>query len=76
MDDMVYFGFSDGASWHTWNLDSATWVIYYPAGQLMVSRGVCIGHTSNNMVEYIVVINRLSESISYGINLLVVYLDS
>jgi len=42
----------------------------------MVSRGVCIGPTSNNIVEYTVVLNLLSEAISYGIDSLVVYLDS
>ena len=76
MDDSVYFGFADGASRHTRNLASAAWVLYYPTGQLMASRGVCIGPTSNNMVEYTVVINLLSEAISHGIDSLVVYLDS
>ena len=52
------------------------WVIYYPSGQLMVSRGVCIGPASNNIAEYTVVLNLLFEAISYGIDSLVVYLDS
>src|SRR3984885_4441651 len=76
MDDLVYFGFIDGASRHTQNLASTTWVLYYPTGQLMVSRGVCIGPASNNMVEYTVVINFLSEAISHEIDSLVYYLDS
>ena len=76
MDDLVYFGFADGASRHTRNLAYAAWVLYYPTGQLMISRGVCIGPTSNNMAEYTAVINLLCEAISYGIDLLVVYLDS
>lgn len=76
MDDLVYFRFVNGANRHTQNLASATWVIYYPSGQLMVSRGVCIGSALNNIAEYIVVINLLFEAISYGIDLLVVYLDS
>src|ERR1700733_1104883 len=76
MDDLVYFGFADGASRHTRNLVSAAWVLYYPTNQLMVSRGICIGPASNNMAEYTVVINLLSVEISYGIDLLVVYLDS
>ena len=42
----------------------------------MVSRGVCIGPASNDMAEYTAVINLLSEAISYGIDSLVVYLDS
>jgi len=76
IDDLVYFGFADGASQHNRNLAFAAWVIYYPIGQLMVSKGVCIGPTSNNMAEYIAIINLLSEAISYGIDSLVVYLDS
>ena len=76
MDDLVYFGFADGASWHTRNLASAPWVLYYPTGHLMVSRGVCIGPTLNNMTEYTTVINLLSEAISHEIDSLVVYLDS
>ena len=42
----------------------------------MVSRGVRIGPTSNNMAKYTVVINLLSKVISYEIDSLVVYLDS
>jgi ribonuclease HI len=76
MDDLVYFGFADGASRYTWNLASAAWVLYYPTGQLIVSRGVCIGPASNNMAEYTAFINLLSEALSYGIDSLVVYLDS
>ena len=76
MDDLICSGFADGASRHTRNLASTAWVIYYPSGQLMVSRGVCIGPASNNITEYIVVINLLSKAIYYGIDSLVVYLDS
>jgi len=76
MDDLIYFGFTDSASQHTQNLTSVAWVIYYPTSQLMVSRGVCISPASNNMAKYTAVINLLSEAISYGIDSLVVYLDS
>ena len=41
-----------------------------------MSRGVCIGPASNNIAAYIVIINLLSKEITYGIDLLVVYLDS
>lgn len=76
MDELVYFGFNDGANRHTRNLDSVAWVIYYPSSQLMMSRGVCIGPDSNNIAKYTTIINLLSEAISYGIDPLVVYLDS
>lgn len=42
----------------------------------MVSRGVCISPASNNIVEYTIVINSLSEVISLDIDSLVLYLDS
>ena len=57
MGDLVYLGFTDGASRHTQNLASTIWVICYPSGQLLVSKGICIGPTSNNMVEYNAIIN-------------------
>lgn len=75
MDDLIYLGFIDGANRHTWNLASTAWVIYYPSIQLMVLRGVCISPTSNNISEYIVAINLLSEEVSIDIDSLVVYLD-
>ena len=62
---MSLFGFADGASRHTRNLDSAAWVLHYPSGQLLVSRGVCIGPASNNVAKYTAVINLLSEAISW-----------
>lgn len=36
---------------------------------------MCIGPASNNMAKYSVIINLLSEEISYGIESLVVHLD-
>lgn len=78
MGDLVYLGFTNGASRHTQNLASVTWVIYYPSGQLLIARGTCISLASNNIVEYSVAINLLFEAISFGIESysLVVYLDS
>jgi len=52
MDDLVYLGFANGASRHTQNVASAAWVIYYPTGQLLVSRGNCIDPASNNVAKY------------------------
>ena len=73
---MSHYGFADGASRHTRNLASAAWVLHYPFGQLLVSRGVCIGPASNNIAEYIAVVYLLSEEISLGVDSLVVFLDS
>lgn len=76
LDVINHFGFVDGASRHTWNLTSTTWVLHYPSSQLLVLRGVYIGPTSNNVVEYTTVINLLSEEISWDVDSLVVFLDS
>jgi len=73
---MSHFGFTDGASRHTWNLASAAWVLHYPSGQLLVSRGVCIGPASNNIEKYTAVVYLLLEAISLGVDSLVVFLDS
>jgi ribonuclease HI len=72
----VYFGFTDGASQHTQRLASATWVIFTPRGQLLSSRGICLGDTTNNVVEYSAVIELLRDALSHGISRLWVYLDA
>jgi hypothetical protein len=61
---------------HTQNLASTTWVIYSPKGQLVVSGGACLGPTTNNVVEYSVVIKLLRDVIAHGISCLEVHLDS
>ena len=65
---MSHFGFTDGASRHTWNLATTAWVLHYPSGQLLVSRGVYIGPASNNVEEYTAVVYLLSEAISLGVD--------
>jgi hypothetical protein len=66
-ESSVYVGFTDGASHHTWNRASATWVIYSPTNQLVFTRGVCLRATTNNVVEYSVMIELLRATLSYGI---------
>jgi ribonuclease HI len=58
-ESSVYFGFTDGASRHTQNLASAAWVIYSPTNQLVSVGGVCLRETTNNVVEYSIVIELL-----------------
>ena len=76
MESSVYIGFADGASHHTQNSTSAAWVIYTPTGQVLSSGGVCLRPSSNNVVEYSVVIELLCDSISHGIHSLEVCLHS
>ena len=76
MSSKRFVGFADGASRHTCNLASATWVIYSPSGQLVASGGACLGPASNNVVEYRVVIELLWDALSRGITQLEVRMDS
>ena len=71
-----YVGFADGASRHTCNLALAAWVIYSPSGQLVASRGACLGSVSNNVAEYRDVIELLWDALSHGITQLEVRMDS
>ena len=73
---MSHFGFADGASRHTRNLAFTAWVFHHPSGQVVISRGICIGPASNNIVEYTAFVYLLSEAISLGVDSLVVFLDS
>ena len=72
----VFIGYADGASRHTRRLASAAWVIFTPQGQLLSSEGICLGDTTNNVVEYSVVIELLHDALSLGISRLQVYLDA
>jgi ribonuclease HI len=75
-DSEVFIGYMDGASWHTRRLASPAWVIFTPQGQLLSSGGICLGDTTNNVVEYSAVIELLRDALSLGISHLRVYLDA
>jgi ribonuclease HI len=75
-ESLVYVGFADGASHHTQNLASTAWVIYSSEGLLVSSGGVCLGPSTNNVVEYSIVIELLRDAISHGIRSIEVHLDS
>ena len=60
----AFYGFADGACCHTLNLALATWVLYSSNHDLISSRVVCIGPTTNNIAEYQVVIGLLTEAAS------------
>ena len=76
MESSVYIGFIDGASRHTQNSASTTWVIYTPTGQVLSLGGVSLWPSSNNVVEYSVLIQLLCDVISHGFHSLEVHLDS
>ena len=73
---MDFYGFADGASRHTLNLTSASWVLYSLAEDLVSSRVVCIGPATNNIAGYEVVIGLLTEAASQDVRDLVVLMDT
>ena len=73
---MAFYGFADGACQHTLNLASAAWFLYSPAYDSVSSGVVCIGPTTNNIVEYRAVIGLLTEAASEDVHNFVVLMDS
>jgi ribonuclease HI len=73
---LPYLGFADGASRSTQNLASTTWAIYSPTNELISLHGVCLGRATNNIAEYSIIIELLTDAILLGIHRLVIRLDS
>ena len=73
---LSYVGYADGASCHTRRIASAAWVLYTPESDLLGSRGIFLGSATNNVAEYMSVIQLLTEAASRDISNLVVRLDS
>ena len=76
MESSTFIGFVDGASCHTQHLASTAWVIYTPTGQVLSSGGVCLRPSSNNVVQYSVIIELLWDATSHGVLSLEVRIDS
>ena len=78
MSDLLesFVGYADRVSRSTWNLSSVAWAIFYPSGELVSFRGICIGRSTNNIAEYNALMELLSNAIAHGIRRLVVRLDS
>ena len=73
---MAFYGFANGACHHTLNLSLAAWVLYSPAEYLVSSGTVCLGPTTNNIIEYEAVIGILTEASSQYVHDLVVLMES
>ena len=71
-----FVGYADGASCSTQNLSSAAWAIFVVNGELVIFQGICIGRSTNNIAEYSMLIELLSDAISFGINRIIIRLDS
>jgi hypothetical protein len=67
MKYLFYLGFTNGAICHTRNMASVAWVIYLPEGQLVSSGGILLDPSTNNVVEYNVIIELLRDTISHGV---------
>ena len=72
----TFIGYADGACRSTRNISSAAWVIYSPSDELVSMHGVSLSQTTKNIAEYSAMVELLSESISFGIQSLIVRLDS
>ena len=73
---MALYSFANGSYHHTLNLALAAWVLYSLAYNLVSSRAVCIGPTTNNIAEYRAVIGLMIEAASQNVRNLVVLMDS
>jgi hypothetical protein len=69
---LPHIGFVDGTSRSTQNLVSTAWAIYAPINKLITLRGLCLGHVTNNIADYSIIIELLIDDISLGICHLVV----
>ena len=67
---------TNGLSFHTHNLASASCVIYALEGHVVSLGGVCLRPSSNNVVGYIFVIELLRDAISNGVQFLEFRLQS
>jgi hypothetical protein len=45
-------GFTDGTNYITWNIASIVWVRFSPTDELVSLGGICLGLTTNNIVDY------------------------
>ena len=70
-----FTGFADGANRYTLNLASAAWVLYSPTSDMVISGGVLLGPSTNNLEEYQAVIGLLMESLANDVREIRVYLD-
>ena len=71
-----HVGYADGASHSTQNLSSAVWDIFALNDEWVTFQGICIGRSTNNIAEYSALIELLSDAISFGINHIIIRLDS
>ena len=67
-----YIGYANNANRSSQNVASATWVIFNPSNEFLDSKGIFLGHATNNLAEYEVVIALMTNVFALGIRSLVV----
>jgi len=72
----IYVGYDDVVIHSTQNIDFNSRVIFSPTDELVILGGVYFGPTTNNIVEYSVVIEILTKVLSLVIHHLFFRLDS
>ena len=60
----TFTSFMNGANCYMLNLASTSWVLYSSTSDLGSPGGVCLGPSTNNIVEYHTVIGLLTESLA------------
>ena len=70
-----HIGYPDRANWSLRNIASTSWVIFSPKNEFLDSGGIFLGHATNNIVEYEVVIALMINASALGIRSLVIRLD-
>lgn len=75
LNPLIFIGFIDRASPHTWNITSLAWVIYSPSSQVVSSGDAFLGPVTINIVEYSIMIELLSNNTSLVIWHILNHLD-
>ena len=71
-----FVGYVDGASRSTQNLSSTTWAIFALNDELVSFQVIFINRYTKNIIYYSTLIKLLSDAISFGINNIIIGLDS
>ena len=67
-----YLGYADGANRSSRHAASIAWVIFNPSNVFVDVGGIFLGHATNNLVEYEVVIALMTNASALGVRSLVV----
>jgi ribonuclease HI len=71
-----HIGYVDDTSRWTQNLAMAAWALYTPSHEMLYSRDICLGSTTNNQDEYTAIIGLLVDAQHHHIRHLSVFLHS